>query len=162
MKYYIGKYWVMSNSTDPQVREEGKKKWIETAKKYGDYYMSIKNKLPKGFLKAYESNYWFHDFHFNHINILDIDRYSSSVEFSISHEDTTYILTFCKVKKMLFDIQTANTWLMGKLTWGYSEFELNSDGTWIIRILCDFVCELEIVFKRVRISKVKKTGINNL
>jgi hypothetical protein len=155
MKYYIGEYWAMANSTDPQERARGKTKWTETAKKYGDYFKSVKSMLPKGFLKIFETNNRFHDFRFDSISILDFKKCVSTVLLSISLDDATYEIRFFGVEKMYADIKASNWWLCGELTWSYSEFELNEEGKWILRILCDVESELEIIFKRISISKKK-------
>ena len=154
MKYYIGKYWAMANSTDHQEQALGKMKWTETAKEYGSYYESIKNMLPQVFLKEFESKNWFHDFCFESISIIDFNKYVSTVVFGISLDDDSYVITFLGVEKIIFNIPNTHSWLCGKLTWGYTEFELIHNDTWIIRILCDIECELEIVFKHICISKV--------
>lgn len=67
MKYYLGEYWAMMNSGDSKTREEGMNKWDETAKKYGPYFQSIKDKLPQNFVKEFDKNGWFHDFTFDSI-----------------------------------------------------------------------------------------------
>lgn len=50
----MGEYWAMMNSGDLKKVEEGKIKFIETAEKYGPYFQSIKDKLPKKFMKEFE------------------------------------------------------------------------------------------------------------
>lgn len=138
MKYYISDYWKMMNSDNPDVREEGEKVWVETAKKYGPYFEAIKSKLPKGFVTIFYKHGWFHNFSINRMNLLNTGRYTPIVESQISHNDTVYKITFTGVSRFLVNIPTTQNWLCGVLTWGYTEFELNDDNSWIIRILCDF------------------------
>ena len=152
MKYYIGEYWAMMNSCDPIIREEGVLKWDETAKNYGAYFQSVKDKLPKRFIKEYEKNDWFHDFAFDSINVSSIVKGASKIELIITNDPISYKISLSGVTSFSVDIPSTRYWMCGKLTWGYSEFELNDDGAWIIRILCDFECELEILFRRISIS----------
>jgi hypothetical protein len=154
MKYYIGEYWAMMNSNDPKIREEGETKWNKTVKEYGPYFETIKGKLPKTFIKLFNKNSWFHDFVFNSINLTNTGKYVSTVEFQISHDDA-YKITFTGVKGIMINIPTTRNWLCGILTWGYTEFELNNDSSWVIRILCDFDCEIEILFKKISIKSYK-------
>ena len=54
MKYYISDYWVMMNSDNPETREEGKEKWIESVKRYDPYFSTIKDRLPRRFMIEFE------------------------------------------------------------------------------------------------------------
>ena len=155
MKYYIGEYWAMANSADSKTREEGELKWIETAEKYGPYFETVKNKLPKHFMKEFTKSDWFHDFIFESISIINKGNRTASIEFVITHGKISYKLIFAGVTGFMFDVpNTMQCWSFGKLTLGYIEFELNDDGTWIISILCDIYCEIEIHFRRISIRKL--------
>lgn len=142
------------NSDDPQVRDEGDVAWVEMAKQYWSYFETIKNKLPKGFLKIFDKNDWFHDSTIDNINIMNTGKYSSIVEIQICYSDVSYKLTFKGVKKFSVNISSTKNWLGGKMTWGYTEFELNDDASWTMRILCDFDCKIEILFKTISIVKI--------
>ena len=155
MKYYIGEYWAMMNTSDIKTREEGVKKWDETAKEYGDYFQSIRDKLPKKFTREFDNNCWFHDFTFDSINVSKIEKRTSTIELIITHDTNSFKITLSGVTSFTFNIPSTRCWLCGKLTWGYNEFELSDDGMWIIRILCDIESELEILFKRISIEKLK-------
>jgi len=154
MNYYIGEYWAMMNSRDSETREEGLIKWDETAKEYGPYFQSIKDKLPKKFIKEFDKNSWFHDFTFVSISVANMKKGASTVELEITNDSDSFRITLSGVMRFAFDIPSTRCWMCGKLTWGYCEFELNDDGTWIVRILCDIECELEILFKKVGIVKL--------
>jgi len=153
MKYYIGEYWYMTNSNDAETREFGEKKWNETAKKYGSYFESIKDRLPKKFYKEFDKNKWFHDFHFVNLNITNIGKCKTDVVFTINMDEISYNITFLGTKELIVNIPQTQNWLMGKLTWGYTEFELNDDKSWTIRILCDLDNEINIRFKNIKINK---------
>lgn len=100
-----------------------------------------------------KKNSWFHDFTFESINVSNIEKGTSTIEFIITHDSISYKITISGVTGLMFNITSTQYWLCGKLTWGYSEFELNDDGRWIIRILCDIECEVEILFKKIGIEK---------
>ena len=141
------------NSDEPDIREKGKAAWIETAQKYGPYFEEIKKKLPKNFMKTFEKSSWFHDFVFSSINLTNMGKYMSIVEFQISHVEESYKITFSGVNKIAINIPTTQNWLCGNLTWGYTEFELNDDNSWSIRVLCDLDCEISLNFRRIAIVK---------
>jgi len=155
LKYYIGEYWEMMNSDDSDTRDKGDVAWVEMAEKYSTYFETIKNKLPKSFLNTFEKSDWFHDFEIPNVNLINTGKYSPIVEFQIKNSNVVYKLVFTGVKKFVVNIPTIQNWLCGVLTWGYTEFELNDDNLWVIRILCDFDCEIEILFKRISITKIK-------
>lgn len=142
------------NSDNPDTRDKGDVAWVKMAKKYSAYFEKIKNNLPKSFLKVFENNDWFHDFEIVNINLMNTGKYSPEVEFQIKKNNMVYKLKFTGVKKYVVNIPTTQNWLCGILTWGYTEFELNEDNSWVIRILCDFDCEIELLFKRVSITKM--------
>ena len=155
MKYYIGEYWAMMNSSNSDTREEGKIKWDETAKEYGPYFRLIRDKLPKKFMKEFDRNSWFHDFMFDSINIANTGNKTATVEFVIAHAPITYKIVFSGVTGFTLNVpNTLQCWSFGKLTWGYVEFELHDDKTWTISILCDIDCEVEIHFSKIGIEKL--------
>jgi hypothetical protein len=154
VKYYIAKYWTMMNSENLETREKGKAEWIKSAKKYRDYYDGIKGKLPKKFMKEYDKNGWFHDFTFDNINVSNTGGKTSAVELTIGNGQKLYKILLSGVTGVILNVPNTQCWMFGKLTWGYSEFELNDDGTWIISILCDIECEIEMLFKKISIEKV--------
>ena len=154
MKYFLGKYWEMMNSDDPDIQNKGGKAWIEMAESYSAYFETIKSKLPKGFLKVFEKNNWFHDCEITSVNLINTKKSSSIVEFRIKIKNAAFKLKLTGVKKFKVDIPTTQNWMCGMLTWGYTEFELNDDNSWSIHILCDFDNEIAVSFKRISIAKV--------
>ena len=154
MKYYLGEYWKMMNSDSPDIREEGEAKWTENAKKYGPYFETIREKLPKRFMYEFEKNCWFHDFAIDNINISSAGGKNTITELCISHGESAYKITFTGVRELLLNLPNTRNLMRGKLTWGYSEFEFIDEATWILRILCDLCCEFEIMFKRISIRKL--------
>jgi hypothetical protein len=155
MKYYIGEYWRMMNSSDSTIREEGKKRWDEATKQYGPYFELIKRKLPKRFLAQFLEANWFHDFGFESIRITNQGRQIATVEFILTHGDISYKLVMFGVTGFRIDVPNTKSWLFGKMIWGYVEFELLDEKTWIIRILCDMDCEIEVMFRRIQVAKIK-------
>ena len=154
MKYYLSEYWIMMNSNNPAIREEGKIKWIETAKKYGPYFETIRDKLPKGFVKEFDKNSWFHDFSIENITITSSRNNTAVIELIISHGEIVYNIVFSGIKGLEINIPSTLGLMGGMLTWGYSEFELNDNNTWTIRVLCDLECEVEIIFQHLSIEKL--------
>ena len=142
----------MMNSDNPETREEGKEKWIESVSKYGPIFKTIRDKLPKRFMTEFEKSSWFHDFTIDNINISSNENKTTVLDIDISHEESAYRLKFSGINGLVINIPGTKNLFGGKLTWGYTEFEQNND-IWTIRILCDLHCELEIIFKKVGIEK---------
>lgn len=156
MKYYLGEYWTMMNSKDKEIRETGIKRWQESTKVYAEYFNSIKNKLPKGFLKTYDKIN-FHDFQLSEINIkgqFDKDMEISLLLYDYYEDygkDVYYQIIYSKVSKYMCDIYSEYG-----LGWGYDEFELHENGIWEHRIICSNGAELEIAFKRIKVKKISR------
>lgn len=150
----MSKYWEMMNSDNPDTREKGDNIWIENVNRYMSYFETIKDNLPKNFYRVFNKNDWFHDFSIENIMLGNIKNYSSIIEILISYKSCTYKLIFKGVQAYSVNIPTTQNWLCGKLTWGYTEFEMNDDKSWVIRILCDLNCEIEILFKNISIKKL--------
>ena len=157
MKYYIGKYWEMANSTDSDIRQDGIAKWNEAAKKYGPYFQSIRENLPVDFLAEFDRQGWFHDFLITNISIKNIGWQHNDIELHIELDEWAYRILLVDVKGFNFAVADNKSWVFGKLCWGYSEFELIDNDIWIIRILCDFYDELEISFKEIKIETLEST-----
>ncbi len=158
MKYYIGEYWEMANSLDPEIRKMGIQKWEETAKKYD--WNAVKDKLPKGFLKEFNKNNWFHDYLFESVSINNLGKNKCSIELYISYyvkdsQYSDYLIILKDICSTSIKVPNIDNWAFGKMAWGYTEFELLDTGLWCMRILCDFDSELEFVFKKISIKKLK-------
>ena len=156
MKYYIGKYWAMANSADAATREKGSKKWLSSTKKYGPYFEIIKDKLPKKFIQEFNKNHWFHDFVFDDISIINAGWQKQNIQLSISNDDNAYKILLAKVIGFAINVPTTKYRSSGNMSWGYSEFELLDDNTWVLRILCDIFCEMEFNFNKISITKITK------
>lgn len=156
MKYFIGKYWEMINTPDREIRKEGMRKWDEGDKAYYEYFQTIESKIPKGYLKQYYKTHGFHDYVMSGTKITNVKEGEIKVEFMLTHGDEVYLLTYSKVESIKIDIPEDHHYRFGFLEWGYSELELRGNGTWETRILFNFNCEIDIVFKRVSVKKLKK------
>ena len=153
MKYYLSEYWMMMNSDNPETREEGKEKWIESVSKYGPYFKTVRDKLPKRFMKEFDKNSQFHDFSIDNINISSNENNTITIDLNISYEESVYKLKLFDIKGLLINMPSTKNLFASKLTWGYTEFELNNN-TWTMRVLCDLQCELGFIFKKIGIEKL--------
>jgi hypothetical protein len=113
--------------------------------------------LPKKFLVEYLKNHRFHDCELEDIRVTRFANNIFNVLLQVSGiENISYIITLRKARRLYLNIPEEKApWTGGVLTWQYSEFELKKDGTWILRILCDNVCEMEFHFTNIRIQKLK-------
>ena len=81
---------MMMNSENPETRDEGEARWIERAKKYGPYFETIRDKLPKRFLNEFDKNCWFHDFTIDNLNVTSSGDRTTVIEMIISHGEIVY------------------------------------------------------------------------
>lgn len=137
----------MMQSSNKEEREEGEKSFTENDKKYGLYFDSIKKKLPSKFIKQFYEKEWFHDYKITNLQISNEKKVTARIDIEKSEDKFSIVLS--DVQTLLFDIPNKTNWMLGKLTWGYTEFELKDNKYWIVRILCDFNCELEVHFKSI-------------
>ena len=153
MKYYKSEFWKDINSANSDIRKKAESDWNEAMKQYGSYFDTIKDKLPKKFIKEYYKHGGFHDYVFTDISISKIEKYFSAVDISINNDEKFWHIKLSGVSSILLDIPTSRNWLCGNLTWGYTEFELIESGIWVIRILCDIDCKIKVCFKKISIAK---------
>lgn len=155
MKYFHGKLWTDMNIGNRELAREAELQWDILANEYSEYFKIIKDKLPKGFLRTYLKTHGFHDYVFDNINLSNTEKKKSVIEFIVSHGDEKYKIILMGVEKFSINVSSTENWIFGKLAWGYDEFELIGDNLWVIRILCDFDCEMEVLFKRIAISNLQ-------
>ena len=141
----------MMQSSVEKERIEGRRKFIKSAKKYGIYFDKIKDRLPKDFKEKFDNHKWFHDFKIVSIQIVN-ETEETDVIILIHQEDIILNIKLSSVCKISIDIPNKNYWLPGRMTWGYTEFELLDNDIWSIRILCDINCELEFHFRKIDIN----------
>ena len=89
---------------DPDMRDKGDIGWIENTERYMSYFDTIKENLPKGFLRIFDKNDWFHDFSIENIEIMNTGKYSSIIKFITNRGNILYELTFKGVKSFFVNI----------------------------------------------------------
>jgi hypothetical protein len=162
MKFFVGRYWEMINSSQQTERESGDRLWSENVNRYLAYYDSVKHLLPKSFLDVYTDNANFHDFYISAVKTYSRTKGMFGAVIDISGSDKSYQVFFSGVTLFRTNIVSTDWMICGKLSWGYSELELLNDGLWRIGILCDVNCEIEIQFRRVAIKDFNDNAISRL
>lgn len=162
MKYYKTEYLEMANSKSEETRLLGDKMWDKAYEEYHRYFQTIKNKIPRKFLKLYYENYGFHDAPIQEISIQNIGRQLSEITFIIELDNKLYQIKYKKVQYYSFTVPSNKSWIgnsskygFGVMSWGYDEFE--AEGNVLThRILCDHNCEFEITCRNIAVEMIKK------
>jgi len=159
MRFYKTDKWVTYTSEDHEMNNL----WEEWDKEYAKYFDVIKDKLPKGFIKLYYSNYGFHDFIISNISVqnkwpnkirIDIELHS---DYPMAKKGGKVIsLTYRGVNHYSMVAPEGKQWSSKNMQWLTSEFYLHDNGLWSHRIMCDGNCELVVFFKNISIKKIQR------
>ena len=156
MKYYKSELWkeMQSNSNN----EKNKKLWETKSKEYNEYFKVIKKQLPKYFINIYEKEHCFHDFYITGFRVEEVLQKTSSnfhvVYIEITDGNNSYMLKLNHVEKIKMNLADKCYFIMGRMSWGYSEFEILSDRMVKLSVLCDILNEFEVVFKSLKLIKI--------
>lgn len=135
--------------------------WSEWDRAYADYFDTVVDKLPKGFMRQYYSNKGFHDFiltdiciHNRNLNKITTEILLDSDYSGLGRSNKKYLLTYRNVESYNISVLEDKRWSFGNMQWLSDEFYLREDGLWSHRIMCDGNCEIKLVFKKISIKKV--------
>lgn len=154
MRYFKSEYWYMINSLDAEERKEGEIKSKQASAKYAEYFDSIKDQLPKSYLKKYDQYHGFHDFEITNICMICSHKHTIDVEIHLSFKNNIYLILFQKVSKFTSSLPEGELIGQDTLTWGYDEIEVDQN-IWTMRVLCNYDFELEISFEKIKFKQLK-------
>lgn len=151
MKYFTKELWAQINSSDEELRTKAEKEWSERSKKYGLRFEKIKKWLSCSFLKDYLRRNGLHDYTIIGIEISaskKIKEYSCKIKMTDGVEIVS--ITMSDLKSFQIDISSFQCCMLGKLTWGYSEFDFTHEKHITLAVLCDLQNEMMFEFDSIR------------
>lgn len=156
MKYFTSELW--AGMQDSCIQDETERRWDKNAELYASYFSSIRERLPKGFLKIFDRECGFHDFTIEKINLSFVTRKTMPnavcVTILITNGENRYQIIIKNVDISNINIIDKSYCIRGRLSWGYTEFELLENKKIELRILCDIYNELTFVFDKISIKKL--------
>lgn len=153
MRYYTRELWKNLNSTDEALRSLAELEWEKKDKEYSAHFDAIKKYLPIKFLKKYMECNEFHDYVVNGMKIFNVgSRYKC--EIALSADSENLLVTMHDVHAINIDVSSFQSCVMGKIAWGYSEFDITSTGNISLSVLCDFCNEIGFEFKNMEIEQI--------
>ena len=139
MKYFTSTLWEEMQHSESRDRAE--KEWDENVELYKTYFTDIKRSLPKSFLKIFDKECGFHDFSIKEINTTSCTRKTVSdivnVTIIVSNGKNQYDIMLKNVEILNINIINKLHCICGRISWGYSEFELLENQKIELRIICD-------------------------
>jgi hypothetical protein len=155
MKYFTSDLWIKINSNNKNERNLAEEQWDKNDSIYTAYFSEIKNKLPVNFLNTYFDCQGFHDYIIKDIYISNQEKQKDSLislTINVGNPKKSFSIIYQGVEKYNIFVPGTCNWMNSRMSWGYTEFELLSNGLFKQNILCDMDSEIEIVFKNVEVK----------
>lgn len=169
MKYFTSELWSKYTGASIDELPKVELEWDEAVNKYSVSFELIKDRLSKKFLRIYNANSGFHDFHIKEFQMIHKDYLQKShknpISFNliIANGINTWKITYKNVKNLSInykeEIMCKDTvWerTNGFDDWGYDEFSAINEDTLSHEILFASEATIRIYFKNnnIFISKV--------
>lgn len=152
MRYLTKKLWAEMNSCDEVISTKAEKEWNENCERYKQQFEEVKEHLKKSFTKEYLSRNGLHDYTIlGIVNVKEGRTYTCKIQLVNGIE--TVLLTMTGLKALQIDIDSFHNCILGKLSWGYSEFDITPEGNISLSVLCDIQNEMHFEFEAIRIIK---------
>ena len=155
MKYTTPEIWRSVNVRDKNAREAAFQNWDSAFKRYFAYLEEIKPKISNRIWKTILNCHKLHDTTIRSISIENHwkrqKRYMVC-KISLGEEECEeQILLLKNLTGFQMSIMNNDALPGGVFLWGYSEFELLSDGKMKMSLLCDVCNEYEFVFESMKL-----------
>lgn len=155
MQYFTKELWMRINSQNEDVRLKAEKDWESRSIEYQQQFELAKQHLPSKFIKDFMSRNGLHDYSIVEIVLTKQPR-TSACELKLSIEEETVIIKLAEIHSLQIDIESLNYCINGKLSWGYSEFEITPCNTIKLSVLCDINNEIAIEFEKISLKSLKQ------
>lgn len=152
MRYFTKDLWAKINDCDEAIRAHAEKAWNEISITYQQEFAETMKHLSRTFVNNYLSRNGLHDYAILGIAITKRNR-TYSCEIQLTDGVETVLIIMKGVKALKIDIDSFLHCVQGKLSWGYSEFELTPDNNVKLAVLCDMQNEMQFEFASIRITK---------
>ena len=106
----------------------------------------------KRFVKEYLSRNGMHDYCILGMNTVKKGR-KYSCELQLTDGIETVLITMIGLKALRVDVDFSQYCMLGRLEWGYSEFDITPENTILLSILCDIQNEMQFEFESIMFVK---------
>lgn len=152
MRYFTKELWSKINDYDENIRTQAQKEWDINSLAYQQQFMTARKHLTCGFVKSYLSRNGLHDYTILGMLITKREQ-MYCCDLQLSNGKETVLIAMVGIKAMLVDIDSFRCCVQGRLTWGYSEFEVTSSNNVKLAVLCDEQNEMQFEFEKIRLIK---------
>lgn len=152
MRFFTKELWQEINSTDVLLRTAAEHKWNENSAQYLNEFERVKSKLPRRFVTEYLSRNALHDYSILGLFLTRRNR-KYACEIQLTDNAETVLITMDDLHAFNFDVESFQQCVLGKLSWGYSEFEITRDGNIKLSILFDMLNEASFEFTSIKLAK---------
>lgn len=149
MRYFKKELWSQMNDCDEVVRAKAEKEWKKNDEMYLKKLESIKEQLPRPFMKEYFSRNGMHDYTILGIHITQREC-TYSCELQLSDGTEIVRITMLGLKSFQVDVNSFQYCILGKLAWGYAEFDITSENNISLSVLCDVQNEMQFEFETIK------------
>lgn len=106
----------------------------------------------------------FHDYDFLEINFVSkkniiLKKVTYSCELKLTDGKDIVRLELLSLTGVSIAVDSFADGILGRLMWGYGEFEVDSDGNLQLSIACDLANEMRFNFKKIRFTCRKRKGL---
>lgn len=158
MKYFTKELWMGVNSCDENIRKKAEQDWIKHSTAYHLQFDTVSKNLPGKFVKGFVSRNGLHDYTILEIALVNKSQVPSC-QLKLSNGNETISMKMKGIKAFQTGIDSFDNCIQGKLTWGYSEFEMISSKTMRLSILCDVTNEMMFEFEKITLKRLHKKRI---
>ena len=150
MRYFTKELWSRINSQDKSIRLNAEKEWTSNSLAYQQKFAEIRKHLPPTFIKSYLSRNGLHDYIILGMTITKRER-AYSCEVQLTNDEETVLIVISGIKALQVSIESFLCCLQGRISWGYSEFEITPNHTIKLAVLCDVQNEMLFEFEKIKL-----------
>ena len=162
MKYYTYELWSGGYDCYKEQKEKVHLQWIKNDEEYSKIFVTVKELLPKKFMKIYLKEHGFHDYQLRNFEIIHgKEGYIDPVAVSMDITDgyNSWNIVYKKIKKISInyeqDIDNSKRRLYsGFDNYGYDEFFQIDEKTFSHEILFASGATILIHFEKIQINKI--------
>ena len=164
MQYFTKELWRDMNDEREWIRGRAAKEWTANSRRYYAKFETINKRLPEKFVAELLARDGFHDNDFREINFVSKKNIISkkvtySCELKLTDGKDIVRLELLSVTGVSIAADSFANGILGRLTWGYGEFDVDSDGNLQLSIVCDLANEMRFSFKKLRFTCRKRKGL---
>ena len=152
MRYFTKELWSRINETDATVQLQAEQEWHKNSLVYQQEFEKAKKHLPNEFVQDFLFRKGLHDYTIMGIAIAKREH-AYSCELQLTDALETVLITMFGLRSFRIDVDSLQHSMHGELVWGYSEFEIVSENSIQLAVLCDMQNEIQFEFETIKLTK---------